>query len=143
LQIVVGVLCDGAGRPLAIEVFPGNTQDTKTSASQVDKVAERFGGGEITFVGDRGMIKSPQIKALQEEGFHFITAITKPQIETLLTQSVLQMSLFDAPLAEVATTEGQLAVNGVPTADMHYAKASSSASAFLSTGVSKPSENQP
>jgi hypothetical protein len=107
LQIVVGLLCDGAGRPLAIEVFPGNTQDTKTFALQVDKVAERFGGGEITFVGDRGMIKGPQIKALQEEGFHFITAITKPQIETLLTQGVLQMSLFDAPLAEVTTTEGQ------------------------------------
>ena len=107
LQIVVGLLCDGTGHPLAIELFPGNTQDTKTFASQVDKVAERFGGGEITFVGDRGMIKGPQIKALQEEGFHFITAITKPQIETLLTHGVLQMSLFDAPLAEVTTTEGQ------------------------------------
>ena len=107
LQIVVGLLCDGAGRPLAIEVFPGNTQDTKTFASQVEKVANRFGGGEITFVGDRGMIKGPQIKALHEEGFHFITAITKPQIDALLTQGVLQMSLFDAPLAEVTTTEGQ------------------------------------
>ena len=107
LQIVVGLLCNGAGRPLAIEVFPGNTQDTKTFASQVDKVAKRFGGGQITFVGDRGMIKSPQINALHDEGFHFITAITKPQIETLLTQGVLQMSLFDAPLAEVTTTEGQ------------------------------------
>ena len=100
-QIVVGLLCNGLGRPLAIEVFPGNTQDTKTFASQVEKVATRFGGGEITFVGDRGMIKGPQIKDLQQEGFHFITAITKPQIESLLTQSVLQMDLFDAPLAEV------------------------------------------
>jgi len=107
LQIVVGLLCNAAGHPLAIEVFPGNTQDTKTFASQVEKVATRFGGGEITFVGDRGMIKSPQIKALHEQGFHFITAITKPQIDALLTQGVLQMSLFDAPLAEVTTTEGQ------------------------------------
>src|SRR6516162_8446217 len=106
-QIVIGLLCNDTGCPLAIEVFPGNTQDTKTFASQVDKVATRFGGGEITFVGDRGMIKAPQIKALQQEGFHFITAITKPQIEALLTQGVLQMSLFDAPLAEVTTTEGQ------------------------------------
>jgi hypothetical protein len=53
------------------------------------------------------MIKGPQIKALHEEGFHFITAITKPQIDALLTQGVLQMSLFDAPLAEVTTTDGQ------------------------------------
>ena len=101
LQIVVGLLCNSLGRPLAIEIFPGNTQDTKTFASQVDKVAERFGGGEITFVGDRGMIKGPQIKDLQQEGFHFITAITKPQIESLLSQGILQMDLFDAPLAEV------------------------------------------
>jgi transposase len=107
LQIVVGLLCNGAGRPLAIEVFPGNTQDTKTFASQVDKVAQRFGGGEITFVGDRGMIRGPQIKALHDEGFHFITAITKPQIEALLTKGVLQMSLFDAPLAEITATDGQ------------------------------------
>ena len=107
LQIVVGLLCNAAGHSPAIEVFPGNTQDTKTFASQVEKVANRFGGGEITFVGDRGMIKGPQIKALHQEGFHFITAITKPQIDALLTQGVLQMSLFDAPLAEVTTTEGQ------------------------------------
>jgi len=106
-QIVVGLLCNKAGRPLAIEVFPGNTQDTKTFASQIDKVATRFGGGEITFVGDRGMIRGPQIKALHEEGFHFITAITKPQIEALLSQGVLQMSLFDASLAEVTTTDGE------------------------------------
>ena len=107
LQIVVGLLCNAAGRPLAIEVFPGNTQDVKTFASQIEKVAERFGGGEITFVGDRGMIKGPQIAALGEQGFHFITAITKPQIEALLAQGVLQMDLFDAPLAEITTTEGQ------------------------------------
>jgi hypothetical protein len=30
------------------------------------------------------MIKSPQIEDLHAEGFHYITAITKPQIETLL-----------------------------------------------------------
>ena len=105
-QIVIGLLCNDMGRPLAIEVFPGNTQDPKTFASQVDKVVERFGGGDITFVGDRGMIKGPQIKALHQEGFHFITAITKPQIEALLTQGVLQMSLFDAPLAEVVMPDG-------------------------------------
>ena len=104
-QIVVGLLCNSLGRPLAIEIFPGNTQDTKTFASQVEKVAGRFGGGEITFVGDRGMIKGPQIKNLQQEGFRFITAITKPQIESLLSQGILQMGLFDAPLAEVIVDE--------------------------------------
>jgi len=100
-QIVIGLLCDGQGVALAIEVFAGNTLDPKTMASQIEKVASQFGGGEVTFVGDRGMIKGPQIKELGEHGFHYITAITKPQIRALLKADVLQMSLFDQVLAEV------------------------------------------
>jgi len=102
-RIVVGLLCDGAGRPLSIEVFAGDTRDPATLAPQVTKAADRFGGGEVTFVGDRGMIKSGQIEDLTGHGFHYITAITKPQIEALLAKDVFQMSLFDRDLAEVVT----------------------------------------
>ena len=105
-QIVIGLLCDASGQPLSIEVFAGNTSDVKTLARQIRKAAERFGGGAVTFVGDRGMIKGPQITDLNEEGFHYITALTKSQIDKLLSQGVLQMSLFDQPLAEVRTEEG-------------------------------------
>jgi hypothetical protein len=105
-QIVIGLLCDDVGRPLSIEVFPGNTQDTKTFASQISKAAERFGGGEVTFVGDRGMIKSKQVKDLIGHGFHYITAITKPQIEALLAKGTIQMGLFDKELAEVEVESG-------------------------------------
>jgi len=55
----------------------------------------------VTFVGDRGMIKSGQIEELAKAGFHYITAITKPQIDTLLSGGVLQMALFDDSLCEV------------------------------------------
>ncbi|HZC00099.1 MAG TPA: IS1634 family transposase, partial [Gammaproteobacteria bacterium] len=105
-QLVMGLLCNGGGRPLSIEVFAGNTQDPKTFTPQVKKVAERFGGREITFVGDRGMIKSHQIQALGERQFHYITAITKPQIEALLKSDALQLDLFDETLAEITTEEG-------------------------------------
>jgi hypothetical protein len=44
-QIVMGLLCDEEGRPVSIEVFPGNTPDAKTIGSQIRKVAQRFGGG--------------------------------------------------------------------------------------------------
>ncbi|MEA1870645.1 MAG: IS1634 family transposase [Candidatus Bipolaricaulota bacterium] len=105
-QIVIGLLCDETGIPLSIEVFKGNTKDPQTVASQVNKVVKRFGGGEVTFVGDRGMIKSEQIEDLNKEKFHYITAITKPQIKKLLKTGVIQMSLFDQQLAEVETDEG-------------------------------------
>jgi hypothetical protein len=105
-QLVIGLLCNGGGRPLSIEVFAGNTQDPKTFTPQIKKVAKRFGGREITFVGDRGMIKTPPIEALGERQFHYITAITKPQIEALLKSDVLQLDLFDETLAEITTEEG-------------------------------------
>jgi len=103
MQIVVGLLCDEWGRPLSIEAFTGNTQDTATFDSQVRKAAERFGCSEVTFVGDRGMIKSRQIEELAGRGFHYITAITRAQIETLLSKDIIQMELFDSELAEVET----------------------------------------
>ncbi len=120
-QIVVGLLCDGIGRPLSVEVFAGNTPDAATFAGQVKKVAERFGGGQVTFVGDRGMIKSQQIEDLAGHGMHYITAITKPQIEALLSSGTLTMGLFDQELAEVVGTDGVRYVlrrNPIRAADM-------------------------
>ena len=105
-QIVVGLLCDEIGRAISIEVFAGNTHDTGTFANQIRKVAKRFGGGEVTFVGDRGMIKSHQVKDLLGHGFHYITAITKPQIDTLLATGTIQMGLFDKEIAEVEDNKG-------------------------------------
>jgi hypothetical protein len=106
MQIVIGLLCDEDGQPVSIEVFPGNTHDPHTVAAQVDKLKGRFGVTTITFVGDRGMLKSQQVEDLAQHGFHYITAITKPQIEKLLRTGTLQLGLFDQELAEVLTDEG-------------------------------------
>ncbi len=100
-QIVIGLLCDEEGEPVSTEVFRGNTQDTQTFGSQVRKASQRFGCQRVTFVGDRGMIKSGQIEELSQAGFHYITAITKPQIEALLSGGVLQMALFDDAVCEI------------------------------------------
>jgi hypothetical protein len=100
-QIVIGLLCDEEGTPVSTEVFRGNTQDPRTFGAQVRKASQRFGCERVTFVGDRGMIKSGQIEELSQAGFHYITALTKPRIETLLSGGVLQMALFDDSLCEV------------------------------------------
>jgi hypothetical protein len=105
-QIVIGLLCDEDGHPVSIEVFPGNTQDPQTFAAQINKVKARFGVTEITFVGDRGMIKGQQIADLAKQGLHYITAITKPQIEKLLRTGTLHMDLCEQEVAEVLADEG-------------------------------------
>jgi transposase len=101
LQIVIGLLCDNDGIPVSIEVFKGNTQDPQTVLSQIKKVSERFGCKKVTFVGDRGMLKSIPLENLKEADFAYITAITRPQIETLIHSGVLSYGLFDENLCEV------------------------------------------
>ena len=99
-QIVIGMLTDGEGNPIATEVFKGNTSDPKTFRSQVEKAKHRFGCERVTFIGDRGMIKSGQIQDLEKHGFRYITALTKKQIETLVQKGVIQYELFDNPVCE-------------------------------------------
>ncbi len=99
-QIVVGLLCDEYGEPVSTEVFAGTEQDPQTFCSQVQKVVTRFDCNKVTFVGNRGMIKSTQIANLPED-FHYIRAITRPQINTLLKRGLIQIELFDENISEI------------------------------------------
>ncbi|MCP4121909.1 MAG: IS1634 family transposase [Bacteroidetes bacterium] len=101
MQIVIGLLTDDTGLPVTVDVFKGNTQDPKTVENQIIALSRRFGVKKVTFVGDRGMVKSGQIEALHGEHFRYITAITKPQIQKLIREGTLCLSLFDTTLYEV------------------------------------------
>jgi len=100
MQIVVGLLAGPDGLPVAVRVFRGNTSDTKTVSEQVRILAENFGAKEVTLVGDRGMLKGPQIDQLPDD-FRYITAITKPQIRKMLEERVIQYELFTEHVCEV------------------------------------------
>ena len=99
-QIVAGLLASSDGLPVAIRVFEGNTTDTKTVAEQVRILAESFGVKNVTLVGDRGMLKGPQIESLPDD-FRYITAITKPQIQKMLSEGKLQYELFTEKICEI------------------------------------------
>ena len=105
-QIVYGLLCDCEGRPIAIEVFPGNTADPPTFTQIVTTVRKRFGINRIIFVGDRGMITSARINEdLRDvDGLDWISALRTEGIRKLREAGTIQMSLFDKhDLAEVTS----------------------------------------
>jgi transposase len=99
-QIVVGLLTGPDGLPVAVRVFAGNTVDTKTVAEQVKILARNFGVKGVTLVGDRGMLKGPQVAELPDD-FRYVTAISKPQIRKKLTDKIFQYELFTEKLSEV------------------------------------------
>lgn len=120
-QIVVGLLTGPDGLPVAVRAFRGNTPDTQTVAEQVRILARAFGVEEVVLVGDRGMIKAKQMALLEDADFHYITAITKPQIRSLLQKNVLQLELFDEPLSEVVHPSGRYVLRRNPVRQQEIA----------------------
>ena len=105
--IVYGVMTDGEGRAVAVEVYPGNTGDPTTVADQVEKLRERFALSRVVLVGDRGMLTQPQIDKLQEHpGLGWITALVSAAIRELVQKGALQLSLLDEKnLAEITSPD--------------------------------------
>ena len=107
LIIVYGLLTDEAGRPVAVEVYPGNTGDSSTVPDQVEKLRRRFGLCRVVLVGDRGMLTQTQIDKLMDyPGLGWISALRSCAIRKLVDGGSLQMSLFDEiNLAEIHAPE--------------------------------------
>jgi hypothetical protein len=103
LQIVIGLLTDPEGEPLAVRVFAGNTNDPLTVADQIAILRQQFGVPELVLVGDRGMVKSKGKgkQALHEDRLRYISALTDPQIRKLLSVGTLQMGLFSEQVVEM------------------------------------------
>jgi transposase len=115
LQIEYGLLTDPAGRPVAVRVFPGNAGDPAAFTGIVTVVREKFALEKMVMVGDRGMITSARIAALNQPGddgaapspYGWITALRAPAISKLMADDgPLQLSLFDEQdLAEITSPD--------------------------------------
>ena len=105
--LVYGLMTDGEGRPVAVEVYPGDTGDPSTVAEQAEKLRERFGLERLVLVGDRGMLTQTQIEKLGAyPGLGWISALRSHAIRNLVRGGFLQMSLFDhKDLAEIRSPD--------------------------------------
>ncbi|MFY9929195.1 MAG: IS1634 family transposase, partial [Streptosporangiaceae bacterium] len=98
-----------------VRVFPGNTGDPAAFTAIVDVVRKKFGLAQMVMVGDRGMITSARIAALNQAGdgtaqpdtYGWITALRAPAIRKLMADDgPLQLSLFDEQdLAEITSPD--------------------------------------
>jgi len=117
LQIEYGLLTDPSGRPVAVRVFPGNTGDPGAFTAIVKVVRDKFGLAQMVMVGDRGMITSARIQAMNQlddgtqrpdaDTYEWITALRAPAIRKLMADDgPLQLSLFDQQdLAEITSED--------------------------------------
>jgi hypothetical protein len=117
LQIEYGLLTDPAGRPVAVRVFPGNTGDPAAFTGIVQALRDTFGLRDMVMAGDRGMITSARIAALNQpddgtarqdaSAYGWITALRAPAIRKLMADDgPLQLSLSgQQDLAEITSDD--------------------------------------
>ncbi len=102
-----GALTDADGRPVAVQVYPGNTGDPKTVPDQVEALTKRFGLARVVLVGDRGMLTQTQIDVLKKHpGLGWISALRSGAIRRLLAQGRLIRKDLEAEcLAEITSPD--------------------------------------
>ena len=105
--VVYGVLTDRDGRPIAMQVYAGNTADPTTVPDQVNKLRDSFALAHVVLVGDRGMLTQTQIDKLKQyPGLGWISALRSHAIRELVDGGALQLSLFDQQhIAEISSPE--------------------------------------
>jgi hypothetical protein len=95
LQVEYGLVTDAEGRPVAVEVVPGDTADPATVPAVATRLKDRFGLAEVVLVGDRGMLTQARIEVLRAQGLGWISSSRAPAIRALAQAGTLQLGLFD------------------------------------------------
>lgn len=105
--MVVGLVADRKGEPLAVRCFHGHRSDPTTVGEQIEIIKEQFGIQHVVFVGDGGMVKGKAVTAIGDAGFDYITSLGKAQIRARVKTGVIQLGLFDTKVCEVMDRDGR------------------------------------
>ncbi len=94
-QMVVGALLDDRGRPIACEMWPGNTADVTSTIPVVTRLKKRFGANRFCIVADRGMISKETITELEKEKLSYILGVRMRLVKEVKTEVLLDESAYE------------------------------------------------
>jgi len=94
-QMVVGALLDDRGRPIACEMWPGNTADVTSTIPVVTRLKKRFGANRFCIVADRGMISKATVTELDKEKLSYILGVRMRLVKEVKTEVLLDDAEFE------------------------------------------------
>ena len=107
-QIVIGLICNSNGCPIAVEVFAGNTKDQSTLTEKINELQKSYQISKAIFVGDRGMVTESTSQELKERGIESIGALNRAKIVELIKQGTIKESDFNPnEIKEIADSNGK------------------------------------
>lgn len=94
-QMVVGALLDDRGKPIACEMWPGNTADVTSTIPVVTRLKKRFGANRFCIVADRGMISKDTMLALEEEKLSYILGVRMRLVKEVKTEVLADTTSYE------------------------------------------------
>ena len=88
VQVVIALVVTPDGLPLGYEVLPGNTSDSKTLRSQLDRIERQYGKARRIWVMDRGIPTEAVLADMRvaEPSLHYLVGTPKGRLNKLEKQ---------------------------------------------------------
>jgi transposase len=80
-QVCLGLVVTPQGLPLAYEIFPGNTHDSKTVQKIVELMEASYGKTNRIWVWDRGMLSATIVPWMRDSGRQYVMALPKATLQ--------------------------------------------------------------
>lgn len=94
VQVVVGLLVDGEGRPVGFDVFPGNTFERRTLETALRKLKQRFDIRHVIIVADRGINSKVNLHAIKEMGYDYIVGSRIRNLPSSMHSKILALDSY-------------------------------------------------
>lgn len=108
-QILVALMVNREGLPIAFDIFPGNTFEGHTIIPVIKSFIKQNKVQHFTVVADAAMISTDNINELQKEHIHYIVGARLGNISTdLFNQIDTQIIREDGKLIRLSTDKGDL-----------------------------------
>jgi hypothetical protein len=119
-QVVLGMVLDGADRPFASFLWPGNTADVTRLMPVVERLRQRFGITKVCVVADRGMISAQTIAALEQQNIEYILGVRERSVSEVREQVINDDGVSVPLLIERQKGATQLEIKDVKVAGRRY-----------------------
>lgn len=110
-QIVIGLLVDQYGFPLSLQMFSGNTAETKTIIPVLKKFRQEYDIENMTVVADAAMLNRGNIMELEKNGFKYILGSRQHKMPFAIEEYLkIHVNPADLDITENILNDGSRAI---------------------------------
>lgn len=110
-QIMIGLLVNTEGYPIAYDIFEGNTAETKTLIPIIQRLVGRFEITKPVIVADAALLSKKNLEALQSNGYTYVLGGRIKNESQQIKQQVLMLPITESEPNELIHPYGRLIVS--------------------------------